>query len=105
VHAVKLDALPRRDPQRVVAVARREVVERDPLGRRHHAARDAAADHHLEFLGGFAEVAVVLLVDAVKLDELLVILGKAVGRRVGDRGGNVAREGGDGRGRRPRHRP
>ena len=40
--AVKLDALPRGDAQRVVAVLRREFVEHAPLVRRHHAARECA---------------------------------------------------------------
>ena len=78
--AVKLDALARGDAQRVVAVSRGEIVEHAPLLRRHHAAGNAAADHHDVFLAGLAQVAVVLLIAAVKFQELVVVLAKN-GRR------------------------
>lgn len=94
--AVKLDALAGGEAQGVVAIARGEVVEGDPLRRGHDATRDAAADHHHELLGGLAQVAVILLIDAVKLDELLVILGKTVRCRVGHRRGDIPRERGNG---------
>ena len=92
--AVKLDALTRGDAQGVVAVLGGEVVEGDPLGRGHDAARDAAADHHDVFLACLAEVAVVLLVNAVKLHELLVIGREMIGGLVGDGGRELAGENG-----------
>ena len=74
-HAVELERLARGQPQRAVGVARRDVVERQPLRRRAHAARQPRADH--EAVGGLellaaalvAHVAVVLLVAAVELDQ------------------------------------
>ena len=93
--AVELDALTRGDAQGVVAVLGGEVVEGDPLLRRHDAARDAAADHDQPLLAGLAEVPVVLLIDAVKLDELLVILGELLHGRVGQGGRDVAGQRGD----------
>jgi len=59
---------------------------------RHHAAGNAAADHHDVFLAGLAQVAVVLLVGAVKLQELVVVLGKMAGLRIGERLSNRAGE-------------
>ena len=80
--AMKLDALARGDAQSVVAVFRREIVEHNPLLRRHHAAGNPPADHHDVFLAGLAQVAVVLLIGAVKFQELVVVLGEMVGVRV-----------------------
>ena len=67
----------------------------EPLRRGHHATGDAPAHHHDELLADLARVAVVLLIDAVELDELLVIGGKliAAGR---DGRSDVARERRDG---------
>ena len=44
----------------------------------------ARAHHHGVFLGDLALIAVVLLVDAVELDELLVVAAEAIGFRVGE---------------------
>ncbi|MEJ1971188.1 MAG: hypothetical protein WDM96_01265 [Lacunisphaera sp.] len=65
-----------RDAQGVVAVLGGQVVEHLPLVGSHHAARDAAADHDQPLLAGLAQVAIVLLIDAMELDELLIVLGK-----------------------------
>ena len=89
---VELDALPRGDTQGIVAILRGEVVEHAPLLRRHHAAGDAAANHHDVFLAGLAQIAVVLLIRAVKFQELVVVLGKMAGLRIGERLSNRARE-------------
>ena len=85
---MKLDALARGDAERVVAVLRREIVEHAPLLRGHHAAGDATPDHHDVFLAGLAQVAVVLLIRAVKLQELIVVLGEMVCRRIREGRGN-----------------
>ncbi len=90
---MKLNALPGREPQRVVAVGRGEFIEGDPLRGGHDAAGNAAPDHHLVFFARFAQVAVILLIGAVKLQKLGVIVRKAIGGRVGHSGGEVAREG------------
>ena len=90
--AVELDGLARGDAHRVIAVAGRQIVEHAPLIGRHHAAGNAAADHHDVFLAGLAQVAVILLVGAVKLQELVVVLGKMIGARVVQRRGDGARE-------------
>ena len=73
-HAVKLVVLSRRDPQRAVAVAARQLVEHEVLPGGEDAARDLAADHEgvVGLEAGIAalaaRVAVVLLVDAVELE-------------------------------------
>ncbi len=92
-HPVELDALARREAQGLVAVVCREVVKHDPLRRRHHATRDPATDHHHVLLARFAEITVVLLVDPVKLEELLVILAEAISHRVRQGAGNVSGQG------------
>lgn len=89
---MKLDALARGDAKRVVAVIRGEVVEYNPLLRRHDAARDAAADHHDVFLGNLAQIAIVLLINAVKLGELRIILRKTIKRGIGQGRRNLARK-------------
>ena len=92
---MKLDGLACGDSQSVVAINRRKFIKNLPLICRHHAAGNPAADHHDVFLGGLAQVAVVLLVAAVKFQELVVVLGKMVGGRVVQRRGNRARQRGD----------
>ena len=89
---MKLDALTRRDTERVVAVLRCEIVENTPLPGRHHPAWDAPADHHDELLLRLAQVPVVLLVNAVEFQKLHVILRKSIRLRVGQRLGNGAGE-------------
>ena len=75
-HAVKLVVLSRRDPQRAVAVAPRQLVEHEILIGGEHAARNLAADHEgvVRLEAGIAPlaacVAVVLLIDAVELEQL-----------------------------------
>ena len=77
----------RRQAQRAVGVVAGDVVERQPLLRRRHAARQAHADHEavglLQLLLGAlaAHVAVVLQVGAVELGQLGVVLGDGAGRR------------------------
>ena len=63
---MELDGLARGDAQGVVAVLGRQTVEHAPLIGRHHAAGNAGADHHDVMLAGLAQVAVVLLINAVK---------------------------------------
>ena len=92
--AVKLNALARGDAECVVAVLRREVVEHAPLLRGHHAAGNAPPDHHDVFLAGLAEVAVVLLIRAVKFQELPIVIGKMI-RAAGDGGRDCTCQGGD----------
>jgi len=91
-YAMKLDGLARGNTQRIVAILGRQPVEHAPLIGRHHATGDAAADHHDVFLAGLAQVAVILLVGAVKLQELVFVLGKMVGVRVVQRRGDGAGE-------------
>ena len=78
--AVELHGLPRRQPDRAVAALPGDLVQRQPLLRRDLAPGDAQPRH--EAVGGLhplaaplgAQVAVVLLVDAVELRELRVVL-------------------------------
>jgi hypothetical protein len=72
-----------------------EIVEHRPLGRGHDAARDAATDHHQPLFAGLAEVAVVLLIDTVKFNELLVILGELLEGRISQGGRDIAGQRGD----------
>ena len=83
-HAVELEGLAGGDAERAVGEAARELVVDDILGGRDDAAGLARAHHDGVFLGDLALIAVVLLVDAVELDELLVVAAEAVGRRVGE---------------------
>ena len=91
--AVKLDALPRRDPQRPVGVTAGERVEGEILLGREPSARDADAHHELPDLVIAAllalgrAVAVVTLVDAVEFEERIALL---VERRAGV--GEIARD-------------
>jgi len=87
-HAVELKVLPGRHAQRAVGPAPADLVVGDVRIRRDDAPRDTGPDHELVVLveaAGprfFAAVAVILLVDAVELEQLL--RGVAEGRRVLD---------------------
>ena len=87
--AVQLEGLPGRQPQRAVGVATRDRIERQPLLRSAHSARQARTDHEtvgrLEFLQTplLAQVAVVLLVAAVQLQQLRVVFAQRTGDRIG----------------------
>src|SRR5439155_22507854 len=88
-YAVKLDALPRRDTQRAIGITVGKIVEREVLVGGQASAGDADAHHELPdlvvaallALGG--AVAVVALIDAVKLEEAIPGLVEGV-RRVGE---------------------
>ena len=81
---MELEALARRQPQGVVCVALRDVVEGEVLVRGESAAGDLGADHHDPFLaaallsGGSAGVPVLLLIDAMELQELVLVLGEVI---------------------------
>ncbi len=89
-HAVELERLARGEAQRPVGVARRDRVERQPLLRGAHAAGQARADHEtvgrLELLQAplLAQVAIVLLVAAVELDQLRVVFAQRAGDGIGE---------------------
>ena len=89
---MKLNALARGYAEGMVAVIIGQTVEHAPLSWSHHAARNASADHHHELFLRLAQIAVILLVDAVEFDELLVVGGELVRTRRGHRGGNIARQ-------------
>ena len=82
--------------KRAVGVVAGDAVELQPLLRRAHAARNAQADHEgerlLELLPRALrpEVAVVLQIHAVELDELLVVLGDGAGLGLGQAVGEGA---------------
>ena len=88
--AVELERLPRRDAQRPVGMAAGDLVQREPLRRRADAARQPRANHEavrgLELLLAalLADVAVVLLVAAVELDQHGVVLADRAGQRIGE---------------------
>ena len=85
---MKLNALARGNAQCVVAVKPGELIENLPLLCSHHAARNPPADHHDELLAARALVAIVLLVDAVELQELIIVTIELVHAPVGESGGN-----------------
>ena len=95
-HAVELERLTGGEPQRAVAVVRRDAVHRQPLGGRAHAAGHAHADHERVrllqlLLAPFgAHVAIVLLIGAVELGQLGVVLGDRAGLRLGQTIGDAA---------------
>ncbi len=85
---MELEGLARRDAQRAVGVAACDFVELQPLRGRADAARQAGADHEavrgLELLAPalVADVAIVLLVAAVELDQDGVVLADRAGQRI-----------------------
>jgi hypothetical protein len=86
---VPLEGLPSGNAQGAVGVLGGDAVERQPLGRRHHTTGNARADHEgigrLELLPTtlVAQVAIVLLVAAVELEQLVVVVADRTGDRVG----------------------
>ena len=94
--AVELERLARRQAQRVVGVGAGDGVERQPLLRRRHAARQAHADHEAvgllqHLLGALGtHVAVVLQIRAVELRQLRVVFGDRAGDDVRQALGNGA---------------
>ena len=92
---VELDALSSRQSQGVVGALGGQVVQGDPLPGAQDAAGDAAPDHPDVLFTTLAQVAVVLLVNAVKLEKLLVVCREAGGGCVGKRGGDVPSQGRD----------
>ena len=82
---MKLDALPRRDPERAVGTATGQVVEREILRRGQTAAGNAHAHHELPVLAVAAllqfggAVAVIALIDAVKLEQAVPGIVERVG--------------------------
>jgi hypothetical protein len=123
-HAMQLNALPRRDAQRAVGVGLGNAIEREILVRRDPASGNSAADHEDIRLARtvaapvVAGIAVVLLIAAMKFDELFVLVVEAVRRfdkLVSDGSaqvlavlleqfnGGTFRTGGDGRRRWDRH--
>src|SRR5690606_38182015 len=90
-HVVQLNGLARRQTHAAARVTLRDPVDREPLRRRQDTARQADADHEdvvgLELLlrALVADIAVVLLVYPVKLQELPIFLGDRAGHGIGER--------------------
>lgn len=87
-HAMELERLARGDAQRMIGIAGGDAIQCQPLRGRDHPARRARADHELirrfELLPPplVANVAVVLLVAAVVLDQCLIVLTQRTGHRI-----------------------
>ena len=85
---MELHRLARRDAHAVIGVNTCDRIERQPLRGATHATRHADPNH--ELIGGFealqaafcAQIAVVLLITAVELDELSVVLTQRAGHRI-----------------------
>ena len=81
---MELDALPAGEAQGAVGVGVGQLVQGQVLLRRHAAAGDLAADHEHVMLAqslsaaGLAGVAVLLLIGAVELQQLLVLLAEMI---------------------------
>ena len=86
---MELEGLAGGDAQAAFGMGRGDGVELQPLFRSNHAARGPCPDHEgvrrLEFLqpAFLADIAIVLLVTAVVLDQYLVVLGQRSGHRIG----------------------
>ncbi len=71
---MKLEPLTGRDAKGIIAELPAKTIKRQINIGLDRPARQTAADHVDELLGDLAFIAVVLLVDAVKFEELVVIL-------------------------------
>ncbi len=78
--AMKLDCLTCREPDRAIRVLGRDAIEVAPLAGCQNSARDTRADHEavrgLQFLpfALTANIAVILLIDAMKLQQLRIVM-------------------------------
>ena len=97
-HAVELKSLTGRQLKGAIGVSRGQVIHRNPLRRSGHSTRHAHANEEGKRLlqlvspAPGAQVAIVLQIAAVKLEQLLLILGQATGRGVGQALGKGAAE-------------
>src|SRR5688500_1725445 len=90
---MKLKILPRCNAQRVVRVGACQMVARDILVGGDRAARKFGTDHELKMLAAaLSFVPVVLLIHPVKLQEFVVVMCKAVQRRVRQSGSHSTAE-------------
>lgn len=86
---MELERLARGDAQRMIGVPRGDAIQRQPLRGRDHSTRRTGADHELvrrfELLPTplIADVAIVLLIAAVVLDQGLIVLAQRTGHRIG----------------------
>src|SRR6266850_4907399 len=81
---MKLKVLTRRDPQRVVRVLRRELVAHNVLLSTEDASGKLRPNHQDVMLAGFPLVAVILLVNAMKLKKLVIVIGETLRRTIGE---------------------
>src|SRR5439155_20165679 len=85
VYVVQLEALTGGGAQRVVRVPTRYLVEGQVLVGGENPARDLGADHHDPLFvptllaGAGAQIAVILLVDAMEFEDLVLVLGEVRG--------------------------
>ena len=91
-HAVKLKTLPRGHPQGLVAVLLAQAIVGQVHLRRHHAARNAAANHKHVLLALLPHITVILLINPVKLQELLIISIEHLRLRIIQRHPNIPRQ-------------
>ena len=91
-HAVKLKTLPRGHPQGLVAILLAQAIVGQVHLRRHHSARNAAANHKHVLLTLLTHITVILLINPVKLQELLVIRIKHLRLRIMQRDPDIPRQ-------------
>ena len=89
---MELEGLARGDAEGAVGEASGELVVNEVLSGWDDAARLAGAHHHGVFLACFALIAIILLVDAVELDELLIVAAEAIGFSVGQGFADISRK-------------
>ena len=86
---MKLKTLPRGHPQGLVTVLLAQTIVGQVYVRRHHPARNTAADHEHVLLALLSHITVVLLINPVKLQELLIIRIKHLRFRIMQRHPNI----------------
>jgi hypothetical protein len=87
-HAVQLQGLARSDAQGIVPELAGQPVERQIVLGPHHPSRQASADHKNILFACLALVAIITLINPVKLEEFAVVIRKAIHCGICKRGAN-----------------
>ena len=82
---MELEILPGRDAQTIIAVTSRQIIADQVLGRGEGAAGKFRAHHEDKVLPLLALIAIILLINTVKLQKLVIIIGKTCGLGISKR--------------------